>query len=100
MRLLDDATSTSGLKMETVCFSKTLVSTYESTQHHNQEEQHRHLHHHENLKSSTSVGTEHKMKGKMFMNDEQGIIWNKASLNKPINPVQEETHENLSHDTW
>jgi hypothetical protein len=38
-----------GLKMKTVCFSKT-VSTYESTWHHNPEE-YRHLHYCENLKS-------------------------------------------------
>jgi hypothetical protein len=36
--------------METVCFSETLVSTYKSTRRHNPE-QHRHLHHRENLKS-------------------------------------------------
>jgi hypothetical protein len=40
----------SGLKMKTVIFSKTLVSTYESTQSHNLE-QHCHLGCHENLKS-------------------------------------------------
>jgi hypothetical protein len=39
------------LKMETVCFSESLVSTYESTQHHNPEEQYRHPEHCENLKS-------------------------------------------------
>jgi hypothetical protein len=32
------------LKMETVCFSETLVSTYKSTRRYNPEEQHRHLH--------------------------------------------------------
>jgi hypothetical protein len=40
----------SALKMETVCFSETL-STYESTLRHNPDEQHRHLHRRENLKS-------------------------------------------------
>jgi hypothetical protein len=34
--------------METVCFSETLVSTYESTRHHSPE-QHRHFHRRENL---------------------------------------------------
>jgi hypothetical protein len=37
--------------METVCSSEMLVSTYESTWHHNPEQQNRHLHCHENLKS-------------------------------------------------
>jgi hypothetical protein len=36
--------------MDTVCFSETLVSTYESIRRHNTE-QHRHLHSRENLKS-------------------------------------------------
>jgi hypothetical protein len=36
-------------------FSKMLVSTYESTQRQNPEEQQRHLHHHENLKSHITV---------------------------------------------
>jgi hypothetical protein len=31
------------LKMEAVCFSETLVSTYKSTRRYNPEEQHRHL---------------------------------------------------------
>jgi hypothetical protein len=31
-----------GMKMETVCFSETLVSTYESTRRHNPEQQHHH----------------------------------------------------------
>jgi hypothetical protein len=39
----------SGLKMETVCFSETLVFTYESTRRHNPE-QHYHLHRRQNLK--------------------------------------------------
>jgi hypothetical protein len=34
--------SSSALKMETACFSETLVSTYESTGRHNPEEQRRH----------------------------------------------------------
>jgi hypothetical protein len=42
----------SGVKKEVVSSSKILVSTYESTQHHNPEE-HNHLHCHENLKSQT-----------------------------------------------
>jgi hypothetical protein len=33
----------SALKMETACFSETLVSTYKSTQRYNPEEQHRHI---------------------------------------------------------
>jgi hypothetical protein len=37
------------LKMETTCFSETLVSTYESTRRHNPEQQHRNPHRHENL---------------------------------------------------
>jgi hypothetical protein len=37
--------------METVCFSETLLSTYESTRRHNPEEQHRHPHRRENLRS-------------------------------------------------
>jgi hypothetical protein len=36
---------------ETVCFSETLVSSYESTRRQNPEQQHRHPHRHENLKS-------------------------------------------------
>jgi hypothetical protein len=36
--------------MEAVCSSETKVSTYESTRRHNPEEQHRQLHHRENLK--------------------------------------------------
>jgi hypothetical protein len=38
--------------METVCFSETLVSTFETTWCHNLEKQHQHLHHHERLKYS------------------------------------------------
>jgi hypothetical protein len=34
--------ATSALKMETVCFSETLVSIYESTRRNNPEQQHRH----------------------------------------------------------
>jgi hypothetical protein len=41
----------SALKMETVCLTKMLVSTYKSTWHHNLGEQCRHLHHSENPKS-------------------------------------------------
>jgi uncharacterized membrane protein len=37
--------------METVYFSETFVSTYESIRFHNPEQQHRHLHSRENLKS-------------------------------------------------
>jgi hypothetical protein len=40
----------SALKMEILCFSKTLASTYESTRRHNPEEC-RYLHRRENLKS-------------------------------------------------
>jgi hypothetical protein len=39
------------LRMGTVCFSKTLVSTYKSSQRYSPEEQHRQLHRRENLKS-------------------------------------------------
>jgi hypothetical protein len=42
--------NSSGLKMETVCFSKMLVFTYESTRHHNPE-QHCHDDNCKNLKS-------------------------------------------------
>jgi hypothetical protein len=38
----------SGLNMETICFSE--ISTYESTRHHNPEEQHRHLQRRKKLK--------------------------------------------------
>jgi hypothetical protein len=40
--------------METLCFSETLVSTYESTRRHNPEEQN-HLNRRENLKSHKLV---------------------------------------------
>jgi hypothetical protein len=43
--------STSAPKMETECSSETLVSTYKSTQCYCPEDQHRHLHPRENLKS-------------------------------------------------
>jgi hypothetical protein len=43
--------SPSALKMETACFSETLVSTHESTWCHNSEQQHWHLQHSKNLKS-------------------------------------------------
>jgi hypothetical protein len=39
----------SALKMEAVCSSETMISTYKSTRRHNPEEQHRHLHRRENL---------------------------------------------------
>jgi hypothetical protein len=39
------------LKMEAVCSSETLVSTFKSTWHYNPEDQHRHLHRRENLRS-------------------------------------------------
>jgi hypothetical protein len=42
---------TSALKMEAVCFSESFVFTYISTQHYHREDQHRHLHRRENLKS-------------------------------------------------
>jgi hypothetical protein len=41
----------SALKMETVCSSETLVSTFKSTRRNNPEDQHHHLHRSENLKS-------------------------------------------------
>jgi hypothetical protein len=44
-------TPTSALKVEKVCFSETMVSTYESIWRHNPEAQRRHLHRRENLKS-------------------------------------------------
>jgi hypothetical protein len=44
---------TSALKMETVCFSKMLASTDESTWRQNPEQHHHHPHCHENLKSHT-----------------------------------------------
>jgi hypothetical protein len=39
------------LKTEAVCSSKTLVSTYKFTQHHNLGDQHQNFHCHENVKS-------------------------------------------------
>jgi hypothetical protein len=42
------------LKMETICVSETLISTHESTRHHNPEEQH-HLQRCENLKSHITI---------------------------------------------
>jgi hypothetical protein len=45
--LLPPSSPSSAVKMETVCFSDALVSTYESTRRHNPEEVHRR----ENLKS-------------------------------------------------
>jgi hypothetical protein len=41
--------------MESVFFSKTFVPAYVSTRCHNPEEQHRHSHHHENLKRLNSI---------------------------------------------
>jgi hypothetical protein len=41
----------SALIMKTVCFTETSVSTYKSTRRHNPEDQHRHFHCRENLKS-------------------------------------------------
>jgi hypothetical protein len=41
----------SGLKMEEECFSETLASTDKSTRRYNPEDQHRHLHRRENLRS-------------------------------------------------
>jgi hypothetical protein len=41
----------SALKMEAVCSSETLVSTYESTRCCNTEDQHRHRHRRENFQS-------------------------------------------------
>jgi hypothetical protein len=55
--------------METVCFSEMLVSTYESTLHHNPEE---YCHHHQckNLKFLLCV-------------DQQKIVW-MSLLHKPV----------------
>jgi hypothetical protein len=44
-----ETSPSSALKMETVCFSKTLISAYESTWRHDPEEQYRYLHRRENL---------------------------------------------------
>jgi hypothetical protein len=44
---------TSALKMESVCFSEMLVSSYKSTQYYYPEDQHRHFQCHENLKSQS-----------------------------------------------
>jgi hypothetical protein len=46
----------SGMNMEAVCFSATLVSTDKSTRRYNPEDQHRHLHRRENLKSPIFTG--------------------------------------------
>jgi hypothetical protein len=46
---------TSALKVEIVCISETLASTYESTQLQNPEEQYHHPHRRENLKSDTGI---------------------------------------------
>jgi hypothetical protein len=43
------------LKIEAVCLSETLASTYKSTRRHSPEDQHRHLHRRENLKSHKSM---------------------------------------------
>jgi hypothetical protein len=42
-----------GQKMEAVCSSKTLISTYKSTRRYNPEDQHRHPHRRENVISHT-----------------------------------------------
>jgi hypothetical protein len=44
-------TPTSALKMEVVCFSETLVSSYESTQSHNLDDEDWHIHCCENYES-------------------------------------------------
>jgi hypothetical protein len=54
MTMIFFTTEDVALKMEIVCFSETLVSAYESTQRQNPEEQHRHPHRRENLKSHSS----------------------------------------------
>jgi hypothetical protein len=36
-------------KMEVICFSETLVTTYQTTWYHNPEDHNQHLHHHDNL---------------------------------------------------
>jgi hypothetical protein len=50
------------LEMKTVRFSKTLVSTNESTWCQNPEEQRHHPHHHVNLKPQKSLGIHNDMK--------------------------------------
>jgi hypothetical protein len=50
----DAVSPSSALKKETLCLSETLVSTYRSTRCHNPEEQHRHPHRREDLKSHIS----------------------------------------------
>jgi hypothetical protein len=46
---------TSGPKMEAVCSSETLVSTYKSTRYYNPEDQQRHTHCRENRKSHSCI---------------------------------------------
>jgi hypothetical protein len=59
---ISDATS-SALKMETVFFPETLVSTYKSTWRHNPEDEHRRLYRRENLRSHiTAVSSENNIK--------------------------------------
>jgi hypothetical protein len=47
--------ASSGLAMETVCFSETLTTADECTRRQIPEEQHHHPHHRENLKSRNVV---------------------------------------------
>jgi hypothetical protein len=51
------------LKMEAVYFSKTLVSTWKSKLRYNPEEQHRHFHRRENLKSDKFLVVNHLKSG-------------------------------------
>jgi hypothetical protein len=48
------------LSMETVCFSETVISTYESTWRQNPEQQHRHPHRRENLISHKNICKSYK----------------------------------------
>jgi hypothetical protein len=46
------STYKSAMKTETICYFETIISTYKSTRRYNAEEQQRHLHRRENLKSN------------------------------------------------
>jgi hypothetical protein len=57
---------------EDVCFSETLIPTYESTRHQNPEGQHRHLYHRQNVRFLLCV-------------DQQEIVWMKLIIYmKPV----------------
>jgi hypothetical protein len=47
---VSDFINTFALKMEAVCFSKTLISTYKATRRNSAEDQPQHCHHHENCR--------------------------------------------------